>query len=496
MICSSWLLIVVTAVSSAAAPKVTLDKTKQLFLDDELIAEQSNVTRRIHPARKHPANPLIAPEHDWEGTLALTYGSVIRDGDKFRMWYLSNPGVSYAESDDGIHWVKPKLDFFEIDGQKTNIIIRGDTKKGQPNHMPNCYEMVGVLKDPRDPDPARRYKMGFVSIERNYTGPRPDVFHSKERRGLGVAASPDGFHWKLIDNWTTEAVCDGPNHWMFDPARQRWVLYGRTKFKPADIMADCLLDPWCKRYWWGRSVTRIESDDFLNWDITDPAAGPVVLTPDIRDPLGTEFYSMHVFPYESVYIGLIQVYHIQQGNNTLDVQLAVSRDGIKFTRVGDRSPFIPLGDVGSWDRFNQSLANNDPIAVGDELRFYYGGRTYRHGGYVGPDKGVSGGRIGCATITRDRFVSVGASFEGGEILTRPMNLVGNTLHLNAKCDYGEIIIEVLDKTDAVIAKSKPAQADALDIPIEWEQGGLSEVDGPIKLRITLKNALLFAIWAS
>ena len=57
----------------------------------------------------------------------------------------------------------------------------------------------------------------------------------------------------------------------------------------------------------------------------------------LKDPLGTEFYSMKVFPYESVYIGLIQVFHNSAEECYLDVQLAVSRDGIKFERVGDRS---------------------------------------------------------------------------------------------------------------------------------------------------------------
>ena len=81
-------------------------------------------------------------------------------------------------------------------------------------------------------------------------------------------------------------------------------------------------------------------------------------------------------------------------NRALDVQLAVSRDGVRFTRDRGtiaarqgarptRTAFLPNGPVGSWDRFNQSLANNPPIAVGDELRFYYGGRTYRHAPYKG-----------------------------------------------------------------------------------------------------------------
>ncbi|UCD30547.1 MAG: hypothetical protein JSV03_08795, partial [Planctomycetota bacterium] len=451
---------------------INLNQTKQLFLDDYIITLKTNVERRIHPANKHPANPLIWPSEPWEGKVALVHGSVIKDGDKYRMWYLSSSGTSYAESQDGIIWTRPQLDIVRIDEHKTNILIRRDTDPDQPNALPYIYNQFGVCKDIREPDPSRRYKMGFLSIHRDYKGPREDLFHKGQRRGLGVAASPDGIHWKLIDNWTTEAICDGPTHWMFDPVRRKYVLYGRTKFIAPDVKKICDQDEWCKRYFWGRSVTRLESPDFITWDITERAAGPVVMTPDSQDPMGTEIYSMMVFPYESVYIGLMQIFHNQPEACNLDVQLAVSRDSINFTRVGDRSLFIPNGSVGSWDRFNNSIANNPPIAVGDELRFYYSGRTYRHSPYSGYDKGISGGGIGFAAIKRDRFVSLGASFEGGQIITKPLKLKGHTLHLNAKSDYGEIIVEVIAKDDTTVAKSRPLKCDSLDAVVEWEDGNL------------------------
>jgi hypothetical protein len=72
---------------------------------------------------------------------------------------------------------------------------------------------------------------------------------------------------------------------------------------------------------------------------------------------------MKVFPHEGVYIGLVQVFHATP-EETLEVQLAVSRDSLHFTRVGDRSLFLPVGPVGSWDRFNLSLANNEPLVAG------------------------------------------------------------------------------------------------------------------------------------
>src|SRR6185436_12879087 len=197
-------------------------------------------------------------------------------------------------------------------------------------------------------------------------------------------------------------------------------------------------------------------------DFTRPLTAPVVLTADLQDKPITEIYSLKVFPYEAIYIGLVQVLHSAPEEGTLDVQLAVSRDSVHFTRVGDRGTFIPLGPVGSWDRFNLSLANNDPIVVGDELRFYYSGRLYRHAPYSGPDKGVDKSSIGFATIKRDRFVALEASFDGGEI-----------------------IVDLLDVNDKLLARSTPIQRDNLDIPVEWT----ADVERPhelVKLRIKLK----------
>jgi hypothetical protein len=225
------------------------------------------------------------------------------------------------------------------------------------------------------------------------------------------------------------------------------------------------------------------------------------MTADLEDKPGTEIYSVLVFPYESVYIGLVQTLLALPDVPAVDVQLAVSRDGVHFTRVGEgplegsapasRLPFIANGRVGSWDRFNQSLASNPPIAQGDELRFYYAGRTYRHAPYDGKDTGPRAGCIGLATIPRDRFVSLDASFDGGEILTKALTLKGKRLHLNANSDFGEINVEALDTTGQSIARSKPIRRDNLDTLIEWEGG---EIRGAVVLRITLKNACLYALW--
>jgi hypothetical protein len=484
---------------------MTLSNQRVLFLDDHYLARSENVDRQIHQVEKHEQNPLLWPEQPWEGAVAVIYGSVIRDGDRYRMWYhvdgrpTGPRGIGYAESRDGVRWNRPLMNHVTVAGKPTNILIVNQARPNELGYLRHFYEIFGVHRDPQETDPAQRYKLGFLTIDRDYTGPREGRFHPGQRRGLGVAGSPDGLTWTLIDNWATEAICDGDTHWMMDPVRKKYILYGRTKLVEPGLLqhwsADARSAEWVRQYYWGRSVVRLESDDFLNWDHSNPAAGPVVMTPDREDPPGTEIYSMLVFPYESVYIGLVQVFHNRGDAGYLDIQLAVSHDGIKFTRVGDRSPFLPCGGIGEWDRFNQSLANNSPFLVGDELRIYYGGRTGRHPPYLGKDAGIRGGGIGLATIPRDRFVSLSASFDGGSVVTRPLRVVGNAIHLNAVSKFGEINVEVLGGGGEIVAVSKPIRQDGLDIKVAWQSGGLPESKTPVTFRISLRNAHLYSLWS-
>jgi len=474
-----------------SSPYIVLDSTKQLFLDDWLIESRRNVARRIRPVDKSPHNPVLWPEEDWEADVAVVYGSVVRDGKHWRMWYQSGGDVSYAESEDGIEWRKPRLDVVSADGHKTNIIVRQGAEEGQPGGLPWFYEVFGVHRDERRPE--RPYVMGYLSLQRDYTGPGGDPFHGGQRRGLGVADSADGIHFRSVNPWSTEAIVDGATHWMRDPATKQYVLYGRTKHVPDEIRA-----AWGSQEWfgghWGRAVARVESSDFLSWDITDAREAPVVLAVDPADRPGDEIYSMMVFPYEGIYIGLVQVFHNTADECTLDIQLAVSHDTRHFERVGDRSAFIPLGGVGEWDRFNLSLANNAPIEVGDDLRFYYGGRAHRHSPYDGPDKGEPVGGIGFASIRRDRFVSLDASFDGGEIVTRPLLLRGRSLHLNLASGFGDVRVEALADDGSAIATSEPVRSDSLDARVRWEGKEPFGGDSPVRLRIALRNARLYAVW--
>jgi len=451
--------------------------TRQLFLDDELVTSADNIRRVLHQPTKHAANPLLTPEHPWEGQMVLLYGTVLHDPaeDLFKMWYQAfgpetGNVVCYATSRDGLRWERAPLGVTEVLGSRDNNVVFGVA-----NH-PNYIEMHSVVQDDDDPDPARRYKM---------------TFHCRqgEQRDYHTATSPDGIHWTARQGPAIRYPenCADISHCIKDPRSGKFVLWARTRCRAAGVEAR---DP---DYIYGRAIARSESEDFEQWTQL-----VTILHVDEEDPVGSDIYTLAAFPYEGIYIGLAQMYYGMKHEGLLNIQLACSRDGWGWERVVDREVFLPCGGVGEWDRYNQSVAGQ-PVARGNELWFYYGGRTCRHSPYEGRDNGPRWGGIGLATLRRDGFCSMESSFDGGCLTTVPLFLPRGDLHLNLKSDFGSAQVEVLDENGAPIpgAVSLPLRTDCCDATVSFPDGFTmdSVLGRPVCLRFRLSNARLFSFWS-
>ena len=88
-----------------------------------------------------------------------------------------------------------------------------------------------------------------------------------------------------------------------------------------------------------------------------------------------------------------------------------------------------------------------------------------------------------------------SSFDGGQILTKPLLLRAPNLHLNVNARFGEVNVALLDRTGQVIAQSNPVSQDGLDVPVIWRTAP-PDLAAPLGLRIGLKNARLFALWTA
>src|SRR4051794_7284479 len=200
--------------SGQGAEPIRIGRFHQLFLNDYLIEATEHLTRRVQPARKDEGNPHLVREHDWEPA-GYVLPSVIYDEEEkiYKAWLDGvGPGVFYFTSQDGLHWQRPELRLFpEFDAGPTNrVVLSGfelDQKAAPPDKLPylrsrergwTYFSNMGtVIKDRRDPDPARRYKMAYLWMNRNFTAPgaaKPGKFAA-----LGVAFSPDGLHWTPIN---------------------------------------------------------------------------------------------------------------------------------------------------------------------------------------------------------------------------------------------------------------------------------------------------------
>jgi hypothetical protein len=145
------------------------------------------------------------------------------------------------------------------------------------------------------------------------------------------------------------------------------------------------------------------------------------------------------------------------------------------------------------------------VTVGDETRLYYSGANFRHGvkeiAYCGKD--VDGRRrsmcIGLATLQRDRWVGAVAGARQGELLTRPLQLTGTQIKLNAEVGEGRLLVELTDADGKTLTgfgrdDSQLGKKVGLEYALTWKEGELRRLQGKdVRLRVVLTKAALYAM---
>jgi hypothetical protein len=226
------------------------------------------------------------------------------------------------------------------------------------------------------------------------------------------------------------------------------------------------------------------SSDFLHW--SEPR---VIIEPEVDDPEFLQFYGMGGFRYGHYWLGTLWAYHVH--DQTMDVQLAVSRDGHTWTRPFPGHRLIRLGAAGDFDS-GMILSATSPVVVGDDVHLYYGGFDYRH-------DGSGRGAIGLATLKLDRWGGLRTG-RHASLVTKPFEFNGSALTLNVDAMGGEVRAEVLDEGGQPISpfsmsESMPVTGDQIHHRLSWTQGGdLSSLQGRhIALRMGIANATVYGI---
>lgn len=284
---------------------------------------------------------------------------------------------------------------------------------------------------------------------------------------------------------------------MFDPLRQKYVVYSKAWIDGPD-----------GRTFWKRAIARTESDDFVKW-----SAPQLVMAPDEFDGVrpaaypgtrqGVQLHGAPVFIRHGVYFSLLQVADFET-HGLQPIELALSRDGIAWSRPFRGTPFLPVREAGKFDSA-RIWSNATPIMLGDEIRFYYGGAenpwSFGKGEKEwGSKRQLPQTGIGLAALPLDRLAGLRPIEKIAQITLRPRALTGvKDIGINAAAKDGAVRIELLDSEGYRIlgftkAEAVPITGDGLHQAASWISTDLTKVPtGAIMIRIHLENAEVFGV---
>ena len=386
-----------------------------LLLDSRVIDTTANARLAVGTVTKHPANPLFGEELPWEQTIHHMYPNVVFDRDEqlYKIWYLTtitgppeqadwgqhitpgsgapdepaqgNLATLYAVSTDGITWEKPALDAYRYKDGTSNIVVWGT-------------HGTGVFKDMHDPDPARRYKRISGRLPHGH---------------LDAAFSADGIHWGERF-FIAKARGDTHNNALWAPELNRYVAFTREYPSPGI-----------------RTVLRMESEDFVHW--TEPVEV-------LRGPEEAQTYSMPVFRYGDVYLGLPAIFHTAGAlNERVTTELAWSPDTTTWHRIDKDRPLIPLSATEGDIDCGCIYAAAAPVVRQDEIRVYYSGQKQPHG--------WNSGWLCLATLRPDGWAGYEPqdNTQPAVLVTKPLLCSDKTLWMTADVGAGgSLQVTVLD----------------------------------------------------
>lgn len=373
--------------SNAAVTGIDADELPLFAFDNHWIPFRHHLTLQLEQPTPHPQNPVLrrGAAGQPDSVFASLYGTVFLQDGKFRMWYgavddmkefspgRSNMRLAYAESEDGIHWIKPKLGLYSYKGSRDNNLL--DINR-------EVYNSPLVLHDPDEADPQQRFKMAFVGYHHKGLPLRPL---------LCVAFSPDGLRWKCLEDnpviRTTWAEISGLYRW-----NGIYYCNGQTTWPASNPK---------------RTMVSFASSDFRSWE----QAGAISfhrhpLEPASKENVGPQVHlGASIWHRRSVLLGLYGKWENQDSNGSqlqtrIDLGLIVSNDGLHFREPVPGFRFLPWGsEASSWKTLRllqaQAFVNHK-----DKTYIWYGAGSDDTG--RGPAV-ENQAEVGLATLPRDRF---------------------------------------------------------------------------------------------
>lgn len=430
-----------TAIGLHADGVLDIGSRRELFVDRYLTAQMQGTTLKLHEPQPAPA--MLQPADN------LEYGTVIRDGDLFRLYTREARGskfdgdvtevTRYCESRDGITWTKPNLGLVEIDGTRDNNVIL--------HSPPFCHNFSPFLDSRTGALPSERFKALAGTV----------------KSGLAAFVSADGIRWRKLQDapvltYTKEYAFDSQNVSFWSESEQCYVCYFRH-FLDGKL----------------RSVCRTTSPDFLTW------SDPIPLRPNFP---GEHLYTTLTHPYfraPHLYVALPTRFHPGRGEST-DILFMTARGSAPFDRTF-REAFIRPGlDPARWgNRSNYAALNVVPTGPA-EMSIY-----------VTPFRRL--------TLRTDGFASLHAGADEGEMITHPLRFTGAKLDINYATSAGGMLrVEIQSPGGNPVSgfsanDCTPLTGDAISQTVTWSGGtDVSALAGQsVRLKFKMLEADLYSL---
>jgi hypothetical protein len=421
----------------------------ELFVDDYLIETMKGVSLKLH--HPQPKEVAISFDHPWEGPYSA-YVTVIKDGNHYRMYYRGHGDgreevTCYAESSDGINWIRPRLGLFDLGGRDNNIVWMG---VGTHNFAP-------FLDENPEASPDERYKA---------VGGAP----------LRAFVSKDGVGWRMLGDGPiiTEGTFDSQNTAFFDPVQGMYVCYLRD-------YRDGI-----------RQIKRATSHDFIHWTRPEWI--------DLGDTPREHLYTNGIVPYfRAPHIYLAFPKRFIPHRNPIkgypepglsDAVFMSSRDGIRWRRTFMEAFIRPGQDPKNWTHRSNMPAWGLLQTAKEEISIYWSQHYFQRGCCM--RRGV---------LRLDGFVSLHADYYGGEFITKPILFSGKKLVINyATSAVGHIMVEIQDYgfspiESFTLKEAEEIYGDEVERIVSWRgRSDLYRFRGErIRLRFCMKDADLYAI---
>jgi len=476
-----------------AAEVLSIGSRREVFWDDALVdKKKTTATLKMHS----PQPQEVVLEHDapWEGD-GCDFHCIVKDGELYRLYYLAwemqpepprkrSIVVAYAESKDGLHWVKPNLGLCEFNGSKENNILLDQATAKWDNF--------------------------FVFKDLNPACPPDEIFKGVEGQGqvLRCLTSADGIHFKKAWEMTDIGAFDTLNVALWDPLAGVYRCYIRDFHTvtgedfPRPSKHSALLASGIRDIRW------MESKDFKTWTT------PVRL--DFGDAEDFQLYTNAVQRYyraDHMFVGFPSRYLERKAwTPNYDQLPGAERRKVRMKkkwRYGLATTdclFMSSRDGKRWNRWDEAF-----MAPGPEREYnWVYGDCYPAVGMIETPSALPDAPNELSlyafdnhwamkptqwrryTLRIDGFASYHATYKPCQLVLKPFRFEGRELSVNFATSAAGSIKIALHGGGRTI-HSCELFGDSLDRRVPFEKGDVASFAGiPVTMEITMSDADIYS----